>query len=272
MKLEEVIEHKQMVGRLTDKLSAEMGVGIHISKKKTFLQSLLDHIEENGCTPVQIFTGSTQTWKRSTHNKEDVDATRQTIIANNMQFFIHSIYLINIGRTPEEIVPAHQYIKHEFELGKSLGCRGIVIHVGKHLKQSVLTGINNMKKNIELFYPHIDPSCPLLLETPAGQGTECLTNIEDFINFYKTLNPTLVKICVDTCHVFQCNYCPLDYLHRIYETLPGSLVLVHFNDSMCCKGECRDRHAYPGRGHIGLEKMNQIRVFCYTRRIPIVVE
>ena len=42
-----------------------------------------------------------------------------------------------------------------------------------------------MYNNIIGIMSEIDEKCPLLVETPAGQGTEICTKIECFMNFYE---------------------------------------------------------------------------------------
>ena len=135
--------------------------------------------------------------------------------------------------------------------------------------------IDNMFKNILQLLPHIDKTCPLLIETPAGQGTEVLTKIEEFSEFYSRFTKEQkekVKICIDTCHVFACGYDPAEYLEKWNELQPDSIVLVHFNDSKCECGSKKDRHAPAGEGFIGLEKLNYIIEWCATLNIPMVRE
>ena len=80
------------------------------------------------------------------------------------------------------------------------------------------------------------------------------------------------KICVDTCHVFASGYDPLIYLTNIQYNHPGSIALVHFNDSKGEKGCRKDRHAFPGDGHIGIDKMREIAEWCVEHKIPMIYE
>ena len=109
------------------------------------------------------------------------------------------------------------------------------------------------------------------IRNPAGQGTEVLTDIDDFSDFYNKFNESQknkVKICIDTCHVFACGYDPLEYLKKWNELQPDSIVLVHYNDSKCECGSKKDRHAPAGEGYIGLEKLNSITEWCSNLDIP----
>jgi deoxyribonuclease-4 len=132
-----------------------------------------------------------------------------------------------------------------------------------------------MYNNIQKMLPFIDSSCPLLLETPSGQGTETLAKYEEFENFYNRFTSEekeKIKICIDTCHVFASGYDPLDYIINWINNNQNTLVLVHFNDSKCDLGSRKDRHALPGEGFIGLEKMNDISKYCLEQSIPCVLE
>ena len=41
--------------------------------------------------------------------------------------------------------------------------------------------------NIRSLIPYISKECPLLIETPAGQGTEVLTTFDYFVSFYSEI-------------------------------------------------------------------------------------
>jgi deoxyribonuclease-4 len=94
-------------------------------------------------------------------------------------------------------------------------------------------------------------------------------------NFFYRFNDEERKrlgICIDVCHVFSAAYDPLSYLQHweTYSKIP--IKLVHFNDSKGACGCCSDRHASPGEGHIGMEKMTAIAEWCHKRNIPLVHE
>ena len=113
------------------------------------------------------------------------------------------------------------------------------------------------------------------IETSAGQGTEVCTTIQEFMDFYDRFTQeqrVKIKICIDTCHVFAAGHEALDYLEKWHKRFPGSIVLVHYNDSKEPLGKKKDRHAYPGDGHIGKNKMLKIADFCMKNNFPMVIE
>jgi deoxyribonuclease-4 len=119
---------------------------------------------------------------------------------------------------------------------------------------------------------HATPECPLLLETPAGQGSEVLRTWEEFAAFVAAIGDPRLRICIDTCHVFACGHNPLTYLQRFLATHAGLTHLIHFNDSATPCGSCLDRHAFVGQGHIGIATMTEIAKAAAASTLPMVIE
>jgi deoxyribonuclease-4 len=251
-------------------------VGTHIKKESKLLTTFQNFYNTNDKKlPCQIFTGSTKTWNRNVMNDSDNIATKNFIQSGGINFFIHSIYLINLGR-PNNI-QAINCLADELELGEKIGAKGVVVHCGKYLKESQQVAKDNMYQNIINTLDHISESCPLLIETPAGQGTELLTSYEELSNFYNRftiIEKKKIKVCIDTCHIWNSGigYEPYDYILRWITDHPESLVLVHFNDSKMPKGSNVDRHEYPGKGFIGEEEMLKVCFICRANNIPMVIE
>lgn len=248
-------------------------VGSHVKKSKTFLETAINAKELN-FDSFQIFSGNTKSYSRKTPDQEDIKATNEYLKENKLNMFIHSVYLINLGRPSEQIKPALESLKWELETGYQLGARGVVVHVGKYLKGTEETAVKNTIDNIKLLSDYIHPECPLLVETPAGQGTETLTLLEDFCKFIKELQkeyPNKIGCCIDTCHVFASGYIASWYIEEVFKT--GIFInLVHYNDSKTEQGSRKDRHAPPGFGHLGPEEMKLVKDFCLENKIPMVIE
>lgn len=250
-----------------------MMIGTHISKQKTYYDTIAEFAKYG--VPAQIFTGSNKSWKRAEMDDSDLDRTKRFVTENNVRWFIHSIYLINMSRAGEEFEKAKEGLIYDLTIGPRLGIKGVVVHTGKALTMGEPTATTNMYNNIIGLLDHIDNSCPLLIETPAGQGTEILTTLDSFAMFYERFDESQrekVKICIDTCHVWSAGHDPMDYLERWLERFPGSLSLVHYNDSKVPKGARKDRHEIPGLGHIGVKEMDRISNWCEANDIPMVME
>lgn len=266
-------------------------IGIHTEKCPTYFISLknveIEHMKtdlenlENiknfwNNFPIQIFTGSNKGWKVKIPDKVDVEKTSKYIVENNISAFIHTCYLINLSRTGTTFEKAKERLVNDLKIGAMLNFKGVVVHVGKAVeKLTEEIGTKNMHENIISILPEIDEKCPVLVETPAGQGTEICSKIENFMKFYEMFSEDerkKVKICIDTCHIFASGYEPMEYIVQWYSKFPDSIALVHWNDSKCKKGSKKDRHASAGDGFIGLEKMEEIAIWCTEKRVPMIIE
>ena len=236
------------------------GIGSHMRKLKSLVDTFLGlpvHV------PSQIFLGSPTSFHLSITDTELAEASSKI---GSRKVYIHTPYLINMckdGKRDELLVKNIQY-------SVLLGCKGAVVHVGKSTSHPIETALENMRNTILDSLQFATSECPLLLETPAGQGTETLTEMDLFLEFVMSFGDPRLAICLDTCHVYTCGHDPLEYLKRAHQT--GLLRLVHFNDSESLCGACLDRHAYIGTGHIGLEKMKEMASFCYNAKLDMIVE
>ena len=255
-----------------------MRIGRHGHKSGSFWSSIAPFFEEpdNEGRPLQIFTGAPQFWRRPNPDPEDVKLVRVLLQTGQHNVFIHSIYLINLAKPPltfkEKAGPC---LAWELTFGAKIGFKGVVVHCGKYLKQTPKQAQSHMYHNMLTMLPSIDTTCPLLLETSAGQGSELCSDLDSFVNFYAKFTPQereKIKLCVDTCHVFAAGHDPFEFIQGCEEAFPSSIALVHFNDSAEPRGAKKDRHAPPGKGHIGVDKLVQVATWCFKNRIPMVVE
>jgi len=239
-------------------LMASHGIGSHQPK----LRSLVDTLKNLPTVcPSQIFLGGPQSSHLSIADEEiaaSVAAIGDRIV------FIHSPYIINLC-TPDSTKLLIQNLVYATQIG----ARGVVVHVGKSTTQPLDLAMATMHTNLLVAMEHATIACPILLETPAGQGTEVLRTREEFVGFVTEINDPRLRICVDTCHVFACGHAPLEY---IQQTPAAHIKLIHFNDSAATCGSCVDRHALVGEGHIGLPTMTAIADYARTHTIPMIIE
>jgi deoxyribonuclease-4 len=240
-------------------------IGYHMKKSKTFLQTV---VNMNSNIPYQIFMGGAQTSKINI-NEEDIKNSSLYIQKNNIKLYVHSPYIINLCSKTEDdwqLLNLAKLLKYGF----FLGAKGIVVHTGKHTRDAYEVGIKRMRKSLKILLEFSNEKCPILLETPAGQGTETLCDMNEFLDSVDSFKSNKIGVCVDTCHVFANGHNPYEYLESAYSR--GNLRLVHFNDSREECGSCKDRHAGIGLGKIGIEKMLNIAEFCKNRNIDMLIE
>lgn len=243
-------------------------IGSHVKKQKTLedtVRGLPDYSR-----PWQIFLGGAQNSKIAVKDA-DIATTAAMVAATGAQLYVHSQYIINLCAKAEDDWGTKLLIRN-VQIARAAGCRGVVVHVGKSTTQPLEVAMATMRAALGAAMEHASPECPVLLETPAGQGTETLKKQEEFLTFLESFggDPRL-RACLDTCHVFACGHTPLEFLGRLAER-PGLLKLVHYNDSAAACGSCVDRHAFMGTGHIGMEGMRQIAEFCAAREVPMLIE
>jgi deoxyribonuclease-4 len=248
-------------------LCMEHGIGCHIGKQKS-MELTMKSVPD--CRPYQIFLSGPQ----SSHmniKPEDLAAGKKVLDARKLNIFVHSQYIINLCAKDVKDEWHIKLLQKNLEYCRAVGGKGVVVHVGKSTDQPMEDALANMRKAILACLPSATEDCPLLLETPAGQGTEVLRGMNDFIDFVESFKDNRLRMCLDTCHVFACKHDPLAYLFKA-NSRPGLLKLVHYNDSLGTCGSCVDRHALVGSGHIGYEKMKDVAEFCTEHKIPMVIE
>jgi deoxyribonuclease-4 len=251
-------------------IQTSYNIGNHVQKQK----SLTDTIKAlAGCQmPLQMFLGSSLSAKL---NISDVELAQsaQEMAKTSLSLFVHAPYIINLcADKGEQNNFGVELLKKNLQYANIVGFKGVVVHVGKSVKKEQTQALANMRANLEEALAAATPECPILLETPAGQGTELLTTYETFVPFVQQFNNPKIRICVDTCHVYASGLQPLDYLKRLTTEHPAMVKLVHYNDSAAACGSCLDRHAAFGTGNIGLETMLAIAEHCKSHSYPMVIE
>lgn len=262
-------------------LIATYNIGTHISKART-IRDTVASIAAPGvphARPFQFFLSGPQSSRMALKPDDLADAGALTI-ATDAVHYIHSQYLINLATPPDADQTMHtELLIENLRAAAVIGSRGVVVHVGKSTTQEPAVAVANMRTNLaRAIAAAATPACPVILETPAGQGTELLRSYDEFVGFIlgfggADAEPRL-RICVDTCHVFACggDHPPLAYIDRLRSEHPGLLALVHFNDSAAPCGSCADRHAAPGQGHIGLAGMTALARSAAMADVPLVIE
>lgn len=259
-----------------------MTVGSHVGKDKNISTSLEGHIQCHGPRPAQMYLSSNRNGRVTELSVGDKRATRQLIENFRLPFFAHASLVVNLSRPSTKNNPADtewglNLIRRDLRSMEEMGGRGVVVHVGKSVDMKREDALNNMINFTRQLIPFATPNCPLLIETPAGQGTELCVKFDELSGFYQSFSEeelTRLKICVDTCHIFAAGYDPLEYLEGWTTYHPDTLSLIHLNDSKCELGSRKDRHSLIGHeaGKIGIQRMTEVIRWADARKIPMVIE
>lgn len=245
-------------------------VGAHISKDKTILKTM-ENIRIAGGNALQIFASNPRSTSLTDIKKyEDVSKEiKDYLKKHNFKLIIHSPYIINIAsdfKLNKRTMPIDkcywiQSIINKLDISDIIGSEGVVLHVGKHVKLTKEIGLENMKIAIEYILSYLIEkklNTKLIIETPAGQGTELLTNLNDFVDFLNSFSKQQQKylgICFDTAHTWALGYSLIDAMNILYKS-QVDVTLIHFNNSLVNKGDKKDRHAELLNGKIANQEID----------------
>lgn len=175
-------------------------VGFHTNRQPTLLKTITDYYKDKPVTrAVQFFTRGNQGYQEVSFTKKDYTDTHKYVQDKGARVFIHSPYSINLSQ------PFNKWSKgkdtkdswciklllEELKIGHRIASQGVVVHTGKanskEYRSDVPTATGRMRDSIlyildKLFFKGY--KTPLLVETPAGQGSEILTDLKSLSEFY----------------------------------------------------------------------------------------
>lgn len=213
-----------------------------VGKSVKYKKDLINYIGYQN--PLQIFVGVV--------NNSNINITRKEgrlydKLTETCSLYVHSPYTFNLSN-PKKDVNGRWIVNKSIQLldnCDAYGIKGVVFHCGKCGKLSKSKALKYMTESLIDISNGFSGTTKILLETSAGEKGELLSNVEDFIDFYKNLpseNKINIELCLDTCHIFSAGHKITDFFIKIIkEELP--VQLIHFNNSRYEMGCCKDRHA-----------------------------
>ena len=175
---------------------------------------------------------------------------------------------------------AHQNIIYDLEVGQEIGAKGVVLHIGVQKTMPKEEAYSNMINNIIhilIKTNKLAPDVKLLLETPAGQGTQIATTLPELAELWSGVLSKMKEMvstksmttsqfnkcqerlgfCLDTAHLFSSGVDlrsrtqVKNYLNQ-FDKLIGlhNVELIHLNDSKAPLNSRRDIHQGIGDGYI----------------------
>lgn len=264
--------------------------GVHIKQSSNMLDSIKYYYDNYKIQCIQFFLHSpTQRIKTLSQTKKDeLQHIKQYCNKNNIQMFVHAPYTINISKQltnpkSKELDWWIASIIKELKIADSFGINAVVLHVGKSLELETKEAISNMYISLQIIVKQIQKyNIKILLETSAGQGTELLYNMNDYLDFYKSLTIEMKKkifLCLDTCHMFSAGNDVRtkknvdDLIEKINDEIGiNSVHLIHLNDSKMDFFSRRDRHESLGKGYIGDTGLRQMFNHAKKNNIPVILE
>jgi deoxyribonuclease IV len=242
-------------------------IGAHLPKKGELSLTLQTHASHG--RPWQVFLGG----PKSTHiavKPADLTRCRQLISERHLDVYIHASYLLNICKSDDYVT---EHLIKALECAQQMGSKGVVVHCGHQCELTHDQAMQNMTNNLRRALSAIKQECCLLVETPAGQGTEVLSHTpEEMIDYLQSVDDPRLGLCLDTCHVFAMGIQPSVYMRSFLERSPNLIKLVHFNESAKPLGSRVDRHECLRNGLIGVEEMLEVAYMAISLDLPLVNE
>lgn len=263
-------------------------IGYHVPIiKKSFKKSVEEPHKKSNIRAFQLFARNPRQLKVVEYKEKEAEECAKYVIDNNLFLVSHATYLLNSG-TRDNWEQKKESALNDLIYAEKLGAKGSVFHVGKHLKQTPIEGINIMYDFISEVIEELQKNNSksiYILETCAACGTELLSNLKDFGDFYHRFNDKQkenLKICIDTCHVFSAGYSlkseddSLQFIDMISQYIGWeNVIVIHLNDSKKDCGCHVDRHENLCKGCIGNVDESGLRHFvkyCHQLNIPLILE
>lgn len=236
-----------------------------------------------GCTAVQVFTSSPQTWKSKSYSASDVQNLETALAETGIgpEIISHDSYLINLAAPdPEQRAKSVQGLIGEMLRCAQLGIGRVVSHIGAHMGAGEAEGLRLVAEGARQILAETPDSVTLLVETTAGQGTCLFWQFEHHAKLLELCHghPRL-GVCLDTCHIFCAGYdirTPKTYeatMSRFSELIGfDRLLAVHCNDSLRPFESRKDRHQHIGRGEIGMDAFRMLVQDDRFADIPLLLE
>lgn len=263
-------------------------IGYHVPKiKQSFRKSVEEPHKKSNINAFQLFVRNPKALKIVEYKEREAEECKKYVTDNNLFLVSHATYLLN-SATATDFSLKIDSAMNDLIYAEKIGAIGSVFHVGKHLKQSVMEGTENMYIFISTIINKLqDINCKsiYILETCAACGTELLRDLKDFGNFYHRFSDKQkenLKICIDTCHVFSAGYSlksendAKEFIDIVDKNLQwNNVILIHLNDSKKDCGCHVDRHENLCKGCIGKDDDSGLRFFvrhCHNLKIPMILE
>ncbi len=260
---------------------ADILLGSHcgMSGKEMFLGSAKE-AASYGANAFMVYTGAPQNTKRKDVSELRIEEGHAYMKEHGIEkLVIHAPYIINLGNTvkPEIYKLAKDFLAVEIERTVAMGSDTLILHPGSGVGADADVAIKQIVDGLnEILTP--DMKCNIALETMAGKGSEIGRTFEEIATIIDGVKCSdKLRVCFDTCHVFDSGYDIVDNLDKVldeFDRIVGKerISVFHINDSKNELGSHKDRHANIGDGNIGFEAICRIVYHPDFMNIPKILE
>ena len=235
-----------------------------------------------GCTAVQVFTNSPQTWKAKQISDAMASDFRAALVETGIDKIVsHDSYLVNLSSPdPAKRQTSIEGLKAELLRCHTYGIPYAVSHMGAHMGEGEEAGLRAVAESTKIVLAESPDDVTILMETTAGQGSSLNYKFEHLRTLLDLLDGhPRICVCMDTCHIFAAGYdirTPETYEATMsaFGSIVGfdRLKAVHCNDSKNPFGSKKDRHENIGEGEIGPVAFQLLVNDPRFDEIPIMLE
>ncbi|MCY4379840.1 MAG: deoxyribonuclease IV [Candidatus Dadabacteria bacterium] len=234
-----------------------------------------------GCECFQMFTRS----PRGGKPPELEDRLLEAFFLNCSEvsisdYYVHTPYFINLASGKEDLrEKSVALVREELERSSALGVKYMMTHIGsaKDLQRDVAIG--NVVDSVLRILGDYSGTTKLLLENTAGQGHTIGASFEEISLILKRVAYDDLGVCIDTAHMFASGYDirTRKGVEELVESIdaafaPGTVKLVHANDSKAEFNSSKDRHEHVGEGEIGIACFSAMVGNPFFEDLDMIVE
>ena len=256
-----------------------MDLGAHVSTAGG-IPKAVGRAQEIGAETIQIFASSPRAWAFKPLAENQIIAFREAIEeAGIRSTYIHGLYLVNIGGTPELVEKSIVALGQHMHAAGQIGAEGVIFHSGSHKGVGFDAVLDQAVEALSKVLAESPPGVQLIIENCAGMGAQIGASFGELGRLMKAVDHPQLKICLDTEHAFAAGYNIADpdgveSAMAEFEKEIGldRLVVVHANDSKVELASGVDRHENIGDGHIGLTGFETIMAHPAFQNTPFLLE
>jgi deoxyribonuclease-4 len=256
-----------------------MDLGAHVSTAGG-ISKAVGRAQEIGAETIQIFASSPRAWAFKPLAEDQILAFRGAIEeAGIKSTYIHGLYLVNIGGTPELVEKSIVALEQNMHAAGQIGAEGVIFHSGSHKGVGFDAVLDQAAEALSKVLSDSPPDVQLIIENCAGMGAQIGASFGELGRLMKAVDHPQLKICLDTEHAFAAGYNIADpdgiegaMAEFDKEIGLDRLVVVHANDAKVELASGVDRHENIGDGHIGLSGFETIMAHPAFQNTPFLLE
>ena len=257
-----------------------MIIGSHVSFKSDQLLGSVKEAISYGANTFMFYTGAPQNTMRSPINDTYTNEAKTLMAANNIDInnvVCHAPYIINLAdyENDDKYNFGINFLIQELKRIEALGVKYLVVHPGSSLKLDRMEALKAIGNAFKIALTRTD-CAEILVETMAGKGSECGTNLNEIKLILDTCDNPRLKVCLDTCHLNDSGVDINEFEQYLtdFDNLIGidKIGCVHINDSKNELGSHKDRHENIGFGTIGFDALIKVINNPQLKDVPKILE